>query len=59
MRTTDTPPHRLFVTIHRPRCPECDGDDLQTQRSIDNGDGTRTRITVCRSCDCHFDVVVE
>ena len=54
-------PGRLIVFIERPRCPVCGGERLQTQRSIQQRDGSRKRITVCLDPECreNFDVIVE
>lgn len=49
---------RKFVFVHRPRCPECGSAWLLTQRSFDNGDGSRTRPTICRDCGERFRVVI-
>lgn len=52
---------RRVVTLTAPACPECGTTELTTQRSIDNGDGSRTRVTICDdpSCRTRFDIVVE
>ena len=48
--------HR-YVYANRPRCPVCRSSDLQTTRSIDNGDGTRTQSKHCRTCDHSFELI--
>jgi transcriptional regulator NrdR family protein len=54
------PPAELpTVFVDRPRCPSCDGIDLKTTKSIDQGDGSTLRRTRCRECGCKFHVVVE
>lgn len=52
---------REVVVINSAACPLCGGSQVTTQRAIDNGDGTRTRIAVCddSTCRCRFDIVVE
>ena len=49
----------LVVTYIQPRCPQCGSVDLKTQRSVDQGDGTRIRNTVCRTCGKKFFVMAE
>lgn len=48
---------RVFITL--PACPECNSTNLHTIRSEANGDGSRTRYTICRACQKKFFVVPE
>jgi DNA-directed RNA polymerase subunit RPC12/RpoP len=47
------------VSLILPSCTECGSPHLRTTRSEDNGDDTRTRWTVCRTCGHHFRVIVK
>ena len=48
---------RVFISL--PACPKCAGRDLETVRSEANGDGSRTRRTICRDCGQKVFVVAE
>lgn len=48
-----------LVFIERAKCPTCGSADLQTRRSVQNGDASVSRDTLCRECNTHFIVVVE
>jgi len=43
----------------RPRCPRCGSVELQTNRSIDQGDGSRLRWATCRQCEHRLRYVLE
>lgn len=52
------PPQYLYVT--RPRCPECGKvETLLAYRTVDNGDGSKTRYARCRSCRVRVVMVLE
>lgn len=51
--------NRTMVFIDRVRCPSCGSIDLQTRRTVRNGDETITRDTLCRVCEERFLVIVE
>ena len=44
------------IVVH---CPACDGTDLKTTRSKDQGDGSHARTTRCLNCHHRFYVIVE
>lgn len=48
-----------IIFVERPRCPRCGGDDLETKRSTQQGDGSVLRRVWCRDCPAKFYVVVE
>ncbi len=48
---------RVFIVA--PHCPACLGNDLLTIRCEQNGDGSVTRKTVCRTCSSRFLLIVE
>jgi hypothetical protein len=47
----------VFVTI--PSCAHCGSLKYDTRRSGDNGDGTRTKLAICRSCGQPFKICAE
>lgn len=47
------------VYVQRMSCDRCGSTKLKTQRSIDNGDKTRTRKMKCKGCGLNFEVVIE
>ncbi|NLF08948.1 MAG: hypothetical protein GX594_13355 [Pirellulaceae bacterium] len=52
------PPHYVYVT--RPRCPECgEVETLLAYRTVDNGDGSKTRYAHCRSCHARVVIILE
>lgn len=48
-----------IVTVDAVTCAHCGSPDHDTQRSVANGDGSRTRLAICRSCSRPFKVCVE
>ena len=54
---TDATPRYVYVRL--PRCPRCDSTRLVAQRSVDNGDGTRTKYTKCRDCGKNTILILE
>jgi hypothetical protein len=61
MRTcsTDAAEPSRYVYIEKAKCPECGSVDVKTTRSTDQGDGSISRRTVCKSSGYHFFVIVE
>jgi hypothetical protein len=64
MRTSNPEPadageRDRYVYIEKARCPVCGSDDLKTQHSEDQGDGSTKRDTLCRGCGWKFFVVEE
>ena len=52
------PPQYVYVT--RPRCPGCgEADTLLAYRTVDNGDGTKTRYVRCRACKARAVLILE
>ena len=49
----------IYLYHRRPRCPVCGSPALKVQRSVDNGDGSRTRYSKCQDCGSNVVVVVE
>lgn len=47
----------VFVTI--PACPHCGSFKRATIRSERNGDGSRTRKTICRKCKGKYLLIAE
>lgn len=49
------------VTVVAPRCPNvnCNSTRHSSYRSIDNGDGSRTKWTTCKVCKRRFIIVLE
>lgn len=59
--TTDTdarydPP--TYVSVILPRCP-CGSAHLRAYKTVDNGDGTKTRYSTCQTCGQKLVLVVE
>lgn len=50
---------RHYLFCEKPRCPECGSDRLKTDRSTDQGDGTRLRLAHCRVCGASLAIVIE
>lgn len=48
-----------YVYAERPRCPSCGDAEHETNRSVDQGDGTRLQHCRCRLCGCRFRIVWE
>lgn len=59
LTTTDAAESTRYVFAARIRCPVCSSADLKPLRSIDQGDGTRMRRTLCRECDHRFFVILK
>ena len=57
--TTSPKRERERVYVVRPRCPGCGATNLHSYKTCQNGDGSVTRYTTCRTCGCKFFVVVE
>ncbi len=55
----DTGAAARYVFLDRTRCPLCGAAELQTLRSVTDGEGVTTRRTRCRKCDHRFFVVIE
>jgi DNA-directed RNA polymerase subunit RPC12/RpoP len=49
----------VYLFLRLPRCPSCGSTRLLAYRSVDNGDGSRTRYAVCAACKQRLVVVVE
>ena len=56
-QTARQPP--AYLWIRRPRCPDCGSAKLKVQRSVDNGDGSRTRYCKCGCCGLNVVLIVE
>lgn len=52
-------PSRRYVYCDRPRCPACGDVHLRAYHSADNGDGSLTRHTKCKTCGLKFILVME
>ncbi len=48
-----------IVTVDAVTCAHCGSPEHTTVRSVANGDGSRTRLAICRSCREPFKVNVE
>jgi hypothetical protein len=48
-----------LVVIHRPACPSCGCWAHILHRSCQNGDGTTTRLAICKRCSGRFKILVE
>lgn len=62
MTTTHTPlsqPPSRYVYHQRPRCPQCGSPALRTYKTLQNGDTSLTRYTVCTRCGHRFILVIE
>ncbi len=49
---------REFVFVERARCPGCGSIDLETQRSVTDGERSEKK-TKCRQCGKNFSVILE
>jgi len=47
-----------YVFSVLPRCPQCNGTHHRSYRSIDQGDGSRTRWTKCQTCGTKFILIL-
>lgn len=56
---TDAGESGRYVFVERLRCTKCQSTDLRTTRSVEQGDGTRKKTTVCNRCSWRFFVVIE
>ncbi|QDT56895.1 hypothetical protein Pan44_49570 [Caulifigura coniformis] len=52
-------PVRPTVIIKRVKCPLCKSPDHTTDRSINQGDGSRYLWKTCRGCRGKFAVIIE
>ena len=57
--TTDRRKPPIYVYARRVRCPSCNSPSLRVQRSVDNGDGSRTRYSKCRDCGANVVLIIE
>ena len=57
--STDDSLRYVFVERVVVQCPLCGGSELATLRSVEQGDGTRSKRTKCLTCDHRFFVIVE
>ena len=57
MHTSKAEPR--YVYVERPRCPECQSVQILAYKTIDGGDGSLSRYTLCRSCHAKFILVME
>jgi len=48
-----------IVRYMRPRCPKCGSMKIRSRRSINQGDGSMFRYSVCNECEENFVVVAE
>ncbi len=56
------PRRRLYsdaVFVQLPRCPKCGSQALRFIRTQKQGDGSRARSSLCKTCQARFLVVVE
>ena len=62
---TDEPPLRIdwsatpIVFVEAATCAHCGSTEYETRRSESNGDGSRTKLAVCRLCHKPFKISVE
>lgn len=47
------------VVVYRPLCPVCGASERVLVRSVDQGDGSRLQLAVCRRCSGRFRILVE
>jgi ribosomal protein L40E len=47
------------IVVMRPRCPKCESVDLRNNRTIDQGDGSQLRYTICRQCGERFKIALN
>lgn len=47
----------VFVDV--PTCAHCGWLEFDTQRSLANGDGSRTKLAICRGCHQPFKISLE
>lgn len=52
-------PAPRYVFLERPRCPECEGTNLETIRSQLQEDESRKRTIRCRVCGTRFFLILE
>jgi hypothetical protein len=58
--TSGARPQPHYVYVVRPRCPDCgEVETLLAYRTVDNGDGTKTRYARCRSCEARAVLILE
>lgn len=48
-----------YVFAKLPRCPECKGAKHRAYRSVDSGDDSRTKYTLCKDCGCKFIIILD
>jgi transposase-like protein len=48
-----------YLTLVRPRCPECNSPNFRAYRTNDNGDGSKTRYSICQECGRRVVIIVE
>lgn len=62
---SDSAGHRVdwaaapIVTVDAVTCAHCGSLEHNTVRSVGNGDGSRTRLAICRSCGEPFKICIE
>jgi DNA-directed RNA polymerase subunit M/transcription elongation factor TFIIS len=56
----DEPDGPTYLYVRRPRCPDCgEVETLLAYKTVDNGDGSKTRYAKCRSCSARVVMVLE
>lgn len=48
-----------MVFVPMATCAHCGSTKYDTRRSLDNGDGSRTKLAVCRTCSQPFKIAAE
>lgn len=49
-----------IITIYAATCPHCKAQEhYDRDRTDDNGDGSRTKKAICRTCGKRFRIVIE
>lgn len=48
-----------FISIAPPHCPQCRSLRPITVHTFNNGDGSKTRYSICRSCSTRFRLIIE
>ncbi len=48
-----------YVFVEIPRCPVCEKTKFRSLKSIDQGDGSRKKTSICKACGCRFFIILE
>lgn len=56
---TDRRAEPLYVHVARPRCPGCSSPNLLSYKTVEQGDGTLLRYSLCRDCHAKCKVILE